>query len=52
MDEAERCDSLVYIAYGKILAQGTAAAIVADAGARNLEDAFVKLVAQAEDNFA
>ncbi|MYN46046.1 ATP-binding cassette domain-containing protein [Pseudoduganella sp. FT93W] len=52
MDEAERCDSLVYIAYGKILAQGTAAAIVADAGARNLEDAFVKLVGQAEDNFA
>ncbi|MYM41201.1 heme ABC exporter ATP-binding protein CcmA [Pseudoduganella sp. CY13W] len=52
MDEAERCDSLVYIAYGKILAQGTAAAIVAEAGAHNLEDAFVRLVAQAQDNFA
>lgn len=52
MDEAERCDSLVYIAYGKILAQGTAAAIVAEAGAHNLEDAFVRLVGQAQDNFA
>lgn len=52
MDEAERCDSLVYIAYGKILAQGTAAAIVAEAGARDLEDAFVRLVGQAQDNFA
>jgi ABC-2 type transport system ATP-binding protein len=28
MDEAERCHSLVYIAYGNILAQGTAASIV------------------------
>ena len=52
MDEAERCDSLVYIAYGKILAQGTAAAIVAEAGAHNLEDAFVRLVGQAQDNYA
>lgn len=52
MDEAERCHSLVYIAYGNILAQGTAASIVEAAGARNLEDAFVKLVGQAQDNFA
>jgi len=52
MDEAERCHSLVYIAYGTILAQGTAPSIVADAGARDLEDAFVRLVGQATDNFA
>jgi ABC-2 type transport system ATP-binding protein len=51
MDEAERCHSLVYIAYGNILAQGTAASIVEVAGARDLEDAFVKLVGQAQDNF-
>jgi ABC-2 type transport system ATP-binding protein len=51
MDEAERCHSLVYIAYGEILAQGTAASIVEAAGARDLEDAFVKLVGQAQDNF-
>ena len=34
MDEAERCHELVYIAYGKILARGTEAAIIADAGLR------------------
>jgi ABC-2 type transport system ATP-binding protein len=52
MDEAERCHELVYIAYGQVLARGTAAAIVAEAGARDLEDAFIKLVGRASDNFA
>ena len=52
MDEALRCDLLCYIAYGRVLAQGTAAQIVADAGASDLEDAFVRLVGQAQDNFA
>lgn len=51
MDEAERCHALVYIAYGSILAQGTADSIVASAGASDLEDAFVRLVSQAKDNF-
>jgi ABC-2 type transport system ATP-binding protein len=32
MDEAERCHELVYIAYGKLLARGTADEIVRDAG--------------------
>jgi ABC-2 type transport system ATP-binding protein len=52
MDEAERCHELVYIAYGKVLAQGHADAIVAQAGATDLEDAFVRLVERAQDNFA
>jgi ABC-2 type transport system ATP-binding protein len=52
MDEAERCDELVYIAYGKVLAHGTAAKIVDNAGASDLEDAFVRLVDRAADNFA
>ncbi len=52
MDEAERCDELVYIAYGKVLARGQAAQIVSEAGASDLEDAFVKLVGEAKDNFA
>jgi ABC-2 type transport system ATP-binding protein len=51
MDEAERCHGLVYIAYGTILAQGTAQSIVAAASATDLEDAFVRLVGQAKDNF-
>ncbi len=52
MDEAERCDVLCYLAYGRVLAFGSAAQIVADAGATDLEDAFVRLVGQAQDNFA
>ncbi|KVG69209.1 multidrug ABC transporter ATP-binding protein [Burkholderia ubonensis] len=32
MDEAERCHKLAYIAYGKLLAQGTSAEIVASQG--------------------
>jgi ABC-2 type transport system ATP-binding protein len=52
MDEAERCHELCYIAYGKVLARGTAPEIVAEAGASDLEDAFVRLVDRAQDNFA
>ncbi len=52
MDEAQRCDELVYIAYGTVLAQGNAASIVAAAGATDLEDAFVRLVGCAKDNYA
>jgi len=51
MDEAQRCHELVYIAYGRVLAQGHAERIVADAGATDLEDAFVRLVGRAQDNF-
>ncbi len=32
MDEAERCHQLAYIAYGKLLAAGTAAEVVRDSG--------------------
>jgi ABC-2 type transport system ATP-binding protein len=32
MDEAERCHQLAYIAYGKLLVQGTAAEVIAQAG--------------------
>jgi len=52
MDEAERCHGLVYIAYGSVLAQGTAASIVQASGARDLEEAFVRLVDRAQDNFS
>ena len=52
MDEALRCDQLCYIAFGRVLAEGTASQIVAAAGATDLEDAFVRLVDNAQDNFA
>ncbi len=52
MDEAARCHELVYIAYGTVLARGTADSIVAAAHAKDLEDAFVKLVDRASDNFS
>ena len=55
MDEAERCDELVYIAYGTVLARGSGAEVVRQAGlpaSASLEEAFVALIAQAQDNFA
>lgn len=51
MDEAVRCHELVYIAYGQVLARGGADAIVTEAGATDLEDAFVRLIGRAQDNF-
>jgi ABC-2 type transport system ATP-binding protein len=43
MDEAERCQRLGLIQYGKMLAEGTPGEIRAIAGTTNLEDAFLKL---------
>jgi ABC-2 type transport system ATP-binding protein len=43
MDEAERCQRLGLIQYGKLLAEGTPDEIRAAAGSTNLEDAFLKL---------
>jgi ABC-2 type transport system ATP-binding protein len=51
MDEAERCHQLGYIAYGKLLALGTAAELLAQHGAPNLESLFVQLMQGTEDNF-
>jgi len=54
MDEAERCDELVFIAYGEVLAQGSQQAVLEAAGVTsgNLEDAFVQLISKAHDNFS
>jgi len=43
MDEAERCDRLGLIRFGKLLAEGSVAEVKAKAGVERLEDAFLKL---------
>jgi ABC-2 type transport system ATP-binding protein len=43
MDEAERCQRLGLIQYGRLLAEGSPNEIRATAGSQNLEDAFLKL---------
>jgi len=47
MDEAERCQRLGLIQYGKLLAEGTPDEVRATAGTANLEDAFLKLAGSA-----
>ena len=48
MDEAERCQRLGLIQYGKLLAEGSPAEVRAMAGTPNLEDAFIALSARRE----
>lgn len=43
MDEAERCQRLGLIQYGKVLAEGTPNEVRARAGTNNLEEAFLRL---------
>jgi ABC-2 type transport system ATP-binding protein len=44
MDEADRCDELVLLRDGRVLAAGTPAALREQTGAEDLEDAFLRLV--------
>jgi len=44
MDEADRCDALLLLREGRILAQDTPAAIRARTGAEQLDEAFLRLV--------
>ena len=46
MDEAERCDRLLLLREGALLADGTPDGVRADAGAETVEDAFLALVRQ------
>jgi ABC-2 type transport system ATP-binding protein len=43
MDEAERCDRLGLILFGRLLAEGSARELTEQAGVSRLEDAFLKL---------
>jgi ABC-2 type transport system ATP-binding protein len=46
MDEADRCDDLVLIREGKVLAHDTPRALCDQTGAKNVEACFLKLVGQ------
>ncbi|MFI7483849.1 ABC transporter ATP-binding protein [Kocuria sp. M1R5S2] len=48
MDEANRCDRLVLLREGGIIAQGPPAAVKADAGTDDLDQAFLRLVRRRE----
>jgi ABC-2 type transport system ATP-binding protein len=43
MDEADRCDELLLMFHGKVLARGTPAEVRQHAGVDNIEDAFLTL---------
>lgn len=43
MDEAERCDRLVFLAWGKLIADGSPAEILEHFGQKSLEDVFIAL---------
>jgi ABC-2 type transport system ATP-binding protein len=46
MDEAARCDRLILMREGAILARDSPAALCRQTGTENLEQAFLKLVRQ------
>lgn len=52
MDEADRCDELLLMFHGKVLARGTPAEIRAKAGVERMEDAFLKLGGAASEDTA
>ncbi|TDU28401.1 ABC-2 type transport system ATP-binding protein [Panacagrimonas perspica] len=49
MDEAERCTRLGYIAYGEMLAQGTATELLQRFGVERLEDVFIEVMKDLKD---
>lgn len=48
MDEADRCQRLGLIQYGRVLEEGTPAEIRSKAGTQNLEEAFLQLAGRGE----
>ena len=48
MDEAERCDRLLLMRDGRILASGTPSALLERTGARDIEGAFLRLIGESE----
>jgi ABC-2 type transport system ATP-binding protein len=50
MDEADRCQRLGLVQYGRILAEGTPADIRAQGGSQNLEEAFLTLAGRSSES--
>ncbi|MGD1926065.1 MAG: ribosome-associated ATPase/putative transporter RbbA [Paracoccaceae bacterium] len=48
MAEAERCDRVSFMHAGRVLAEGTPQDLIAEAGVRSLEEAFVRILEAAE----
>ncbi len=48
MDEADRCDELLFIRAGKVIARGPGAALRAEAGTDDLEAAFLRFAGETE----
>ncbi len=48
MDEADRCDELLFVRAGKVIARGTGEALRAEAGTQDLEAAFLHFAGDAE----
>jgi ABC-2 type transport system ATP-binding protein len=48
MDEADRCDDLLLLREGRLLASGTPAELRARVGAESLEDVFLRLIEAGE----
>ncbi len=48
MDEADRCDELLFIRAGLVIARGTGTALRAEAGTDNLEAAFLRFAGETE----
>ena len=50
MDEADRCQRLGLVQYGRVLAEGTPAEIRAQGGSQNLEEAFLALAGRGAES--
>ncbi len=50
MDEAERCQRLGLIQYGRLLAEGSPSEVRSQAGTQNLEEAFLKLAGERKES--
>jgi ABC-2 type transport system ATP-binding protein len=46
MDEADRCDELLFIRAGRVIARGAGAQLREDAGTQDLEAAFLRFAGE------